>query len=116
MTYKAPWREPQYINLPMPGDDWETETVKVHHLKCEANAFDAVTLGVKTAEFRLNDRAFRPGDIIMLHKLNSRHEVEEYSPTLCGRIMHIYCGGAMPDGYVLICFTTIKIDKSLLRS
>ena len=42
---------------------------KVHNLKCDAGYYEAVALGHKTAELRLNDRDFSPLDILRLHEM-----------------------------------------------
>lgn len=39
---------------------------KTHELKCAAGFYEAIVLGHKTAELRLNDRDFAPHDILHL--------------------------------------------------
>ena len=75
---------------------------KVHDLKCAAGYYEAVELGHKTAELRLNDRDFGPHDILRLHefeygKLTGR--------TLERRITHIVWdsnGPWLAPGYCML--------------
>lgn len=44
------------------------EGPKTHDLKCAAGYYEAVDIGIKTAELRLNDRDFCPHDLVRLHE------------------------------------------------
>ncbi len=86
----------------------ETDTVKQeiivdHDLKIHPEQFDAVMIGVKTFEYRLNDRNFKNGDVIRLL---------EYLPlerAYTGLFIHVKVtylleGGyfGIPEGYVIM--------------
>lgn len=83
----------QYIP---PYDD---RHVKIHHLKCDAEPFAAVALGVKRAEFRNNDRGFLPYDHIWLHEHKNGKATGR---KLHAHITHIQDGFGIPEGYVML--------------
>lgn len=85
---------------------------KIHDLKCAAGYFEAVALGYKTAELRLNDRDFAPHDIIRLHEL-------EYGcltgKTLVRRITHIVWdsnGPWLAPGYCMLSLGAVETASS----
>jgi len=74
----------------------------VHELKSWPDSFEAVALGAKTAEFRLNDRDFRVGDKVKLRYWDPA--TETYSGRfICGRISHVAYGPSwgIPDGWCM---------------
>ncbi|MDW0314048.1 MAG: DUF3850 domain-containing protein [Nitrososphaeraceae archaeon] len=78
----------------------------LHILKTHPQPFDDVFRGIKTFEFRLDDRNYQVGDILVLRKYDpdnsefffheDRSYVEEYV-----RVNHIIRGPAygIPEGY-----------------
>ena len=82
---------------------------KIHDLKTWPEVWQDTYIGLKTAEFRKNDRDFKRG-----HFLNLR----EWSPitktysgyTLLAEIRHIVYGGrfGIPEGY---CVMSIKLES-----
>lgn len=44
----------------------------IHHIKCEPRYFEDINLGLKTFEYRVNDRSYKVNDTLILH---------EYIPT-----------------------------------
>ena len=60
--------------------------MKTHNLKCEPPFFEDVTEGRKPFEVRRNDRGYRVGDVLRLH----RFTVEEgYTPDTPPTIRHV---------------------------
>jgi len=99
---------------------------KVHDLDCWPAPFEAVRLGDKTAEIRVDDRGFAVGDLMRLNKL--RHgrvgaaRCAETPPIDCV-ISHKLHGGqfGLQAGYCLLSFrpagpaVTALIDRELGR-
>lgn len=54
----------------------------IHNLKTHLAPFEAVWSGLKTAEFRLNDRDFKAGDHLILE------EYDETTATYRGRVVY----------------------------
>ena len=75
----------------------------LHRLKTWPEVFEATAAGLKTAEFRINDRNFQVGDSLMLQEYNP--ETCEYTGNhITMRINHILYGNqfGIPSGYVVI--------------
>jgi Domain of unknown function (DUF3850) len=72
-----------------------------HYLKTHLDTFQAVKSGIKTAEFRLNDRDFKVNDILVLQE----YDPASYSYSgdyLVKEITHIQEEYGIPDGYVML--------------
>ena len=87
--------------------------MRIHELKIWPEFFEAVAAGVKTAEFRQNDRGFEVGD--KLHLREWSQPSNEYS----GRekfatVTHIVHGGrfGLPAGY---CVMSIVLDSPVAK-
>lgn len=88
----------------------------IHHLKCHPELFDAVADGSKKAEFRsTKDRVFSVGDVLVLYKLNSKGEVEEFSPTMCCLITHVQ-RVFLPDDYAMLSVGNVRPTIETLMS
>jgi len=79
----------------------------IHQLKCHPEPFEQTRLGLKTHEFRKNDRNFQVGHIIILYLWNP--ETNEY----CGRklvrlVTYVGTGFGIPDGHV--CLSIMRTD------
>ena len=77
---------------------------KIHDLKTDPEMWEALSKGVKTAEFRRDDRGFEVGDILHLH-----HNGYPFGEAvLWERITHIVRGPAygIPDGYAMLSLRT----------
>ena len=85
-----------------------------HHLKCDSTPFYDIWNGHKRAEFRLDDRGFSVGDILVLSS-QVRHlitgEIVVFkSPiarcnkpaTITCKVTHIQTGYGIPEGYVMM--------------
>lgn len=85
--------------------------MKVHELKTWPEEFKAVDNGIKTAEWRKNDRDYKVGDLLVLceYEPSTMH----YSGAeICVAVTHILHGGkfGIPDGHIIM--STEKIWKS----
>ncbi len=77
--------------------------IKIHVLKTNPVPFEAIKSGLKTFEYRLNDRNYQHGDYLNLM---------EYDPETCKftgeeisvRVSYILHGGefGVPDGYCIM--------------
>jgi hypothetical protein len=92
----------------------------VHDLKCWPIPFDAIMSGEKTFEWRKNDRDYRVGDILILHKYNP--ELDQYmGPVTKRKITHILKEGfGIPEGYAVLSLEShwkqAIIDKLVINS
>jgi len=76
--------------------------MKVHKLKTDSEAFDAIWSGVKLAEFRFNDRGFKVGDRLALLRQDTLGVLTGQSITCW--VVHIQTGYGIPEGYVMMSF------------
>jgi len=97
----------------------------VHFLKCWPNEYEAVKQGIKRADFRLNDRDYNAGDLLLLQKywptlqewadahLDEPYGDGEWNPDDAGEfafkdqllmVLHVQHGGhfGIPEGYVVL--------------
>ena len=85
---------------------------KIHDLKTWPKVFEAVKSGIKTAEYRKNDRNFKQGQFLNLREwLPSKQEYTGES--LLVKIMHIVYGGqfGIPEDY---CVMSIRLVSHIL--
>ena len=78
-----------------------------HELKTWNSVFGAITEGLKTAEFRKNDRNFKVDDILLLREYLP--DKKEYTGReIRTRVTHCVYGGmfGIPKGY---CLMSIKL-------
>ncbi len=72
-----------------------------HSLKCWPLYFAPVKLGLKTWEFRKDDRDFKVGDVLVLHEWEPK--VEVYTKrSVAVRVIYIARGGLIPEGHVVM--------------
>ena len=87
---------------------------KVHSLKCWPDPFGAMERGEKTAEFRLNDRDFREGDILILREwcpVSGEYTGQELRRT----ITHVLDAGfGLPDGYAMLSLNRVDGDTDFM--
>ncbi len=78
-----------------------------HELKTWPSAFQPTLEGIKTAEFRKNDRDFKDGDTLFLREYDPFFK--DYSGrVLTAQVMHIVYGGnfGIPEGYCMMSIET----------
>ena len=75
---------------------------KEHQIKCWPEPFQAMLEGRKTAEFRLNDRDYRVGDVLWIREWCP--EAGAYTDrSLTRRISHVLSSGfGLPEGYAML--------------
>lgn len=78
---------------------------KTHRLKCRMPFFEDVLLGIKPFEYRLNDRDFGVGDVIILDEINDNLEYTGRSFQVEVTYMLKYFPGLMKD----YCIMAIKV-------
>jgi Domain of unknown function (DUF3850) len=72
-----------------------------HELKCHPAEFDAIMSGEKTNEYRLNDRGYRVGDLVVLCRWDPA--TSQFTGTATVRkISYITTGFGIPDGYCVL--------------
>jgi len=74
----------------------------IHDLKTWPEHFRDVRAGIKTAELRLNDRNYQPGDVLVLHEYDP--QVSEYTGEVETRaVTHVLEGEAwLQPGVVML--------------
>ena len=78
-----------------------------HRLKCHPAPFNALRSGMKTCEFRFNDRNFKVGDILDIFEW--LEESREFTRCIQTRtITHIQRDFGIPDGYVMLSLGEFK--------
>lgn len=73
-----------------------------HDLKIWPPYFQAVATGLKPWEFRVNDRNYRVGDVLLLREWNPR--VQTYTGRFCRRVVTFILPGGfgVPAGHVIM--------------
>lgn len=71
----------------------------MHILKCDKKPFYLMRTGIKTAEFRKNDRDFKVGDILVLMEWDG---ITYTGSNVSFVITHMQDGYGIPEGYVMI--------------
>uniref|UniRef100_A0AAU7VFM7 DUF3850 domain-containing protein n=1 Tax=Enterobacter phage vB_EclP_26 TaxID=3161160 RepID=A0AAU7VFM7_9CAUD len=69
-----------------------------HELKIDPEFFGPVSLGLKTAELRLNDRDFKAGDWLILREYHNGYTGNQVSR----KVLHVADVGFIAEGYVLM--------------
>jgi ParB family chromosome partitioning protein len=74
-----------------------------HHLKTDEKVFILVSNGLKTFEFRKNDRNFDKGDTLILQKWDFKNN-EFYGPRIVFYVPFVLYGGeyGVPEGYCIM--------------
>ncbi|PYG88486.1 ParB family chromosome partitioning protein [Ruminiclostridium sufflavum DSM 19573] len=86
----------------------ETDTIKpeykiTHKLKIYPEQFEAVRRGIKTFEYRLNDRGYKNGDILRLFEYSPKEE-ESTGQFIDVKVIYLLEGGnfGIPENYVIM--------------
>ena len=74
-----------------------------HELKIVTGPFEEVKAGVKTAEFRRNDRGYQVGDWCLLREWLPESQTYTGRDILI-RVTCITTGYGIPDGYAMLSF------------
>lgn len=78
--------------------------IKVHRLKTRPEFFQAVWLGIKPFEFRVNDRDYQTGDVLILEEfepLENDYSGREITAQVTYNLQHPTFP-AIPDGYIIM--------------
>ena len=86
----------------MPRISPRIEGPVVHDLKCAAGYYEAVEIGIKTAEIRLNDRDFAPLDILCLHEVDLGVVTGKYFQRRITHIVWDSNGPWLAPGYCML--------------
>jgi len=87
----------------------------LHHVKCWPDLFQATLDGMKTFEFRKNDRDYRTGDFIMLHEWSPR--TEEYTDRKFSiRIGFMLTGMGVPEGWCVFAIHPAEIPARVVKT
>ena len=80
----------------------------VHNLKTWIEPFEAIEEGIKSFEYRKNDREFKAGDTLFLDQWN-QYKKEYTGRCLKMKITYILTDGfGIPDGYCIMSIKPIK--------
>ena len=87
----------------------DAKNLTIHRLKCEAPFFDAVEVGRKTAELRLDDRGFQIGDVLELIRTKGGVPTHDGAKlqVLVTHIVRDSDGPWLAPGHVMLSFRTI---------
>ena len=98
--------------------------MRIHHLKAWPSSYRPLSLGLKTAEYRRNDRGFRIGDTLCLEEWipeGNEYELQEAEADAYGytgreqlaKITHIIEGPdfGIPEGYALLSIQRLQFTK-----
>ena len=79
-----------------------TEQPTIHVLKTWQPSFDHIATGLKTFDFRRNDRSFDPGDLLVLREFDDR--IHTFRQGICiVRVTYILTRGfGLPEGYCIL--------------
>ena len=95
----------------MTTNEEKSRAERIHTLKTDREVFQAVRDGRKTFEIRLNDRAFRVGDTLILHEtVHTGEEMRAGAPLqytgceLKKTVSHVLSGYGLMDGWVCLSF------------
>lgn len=85
--------------------------MNTHVLKCWPQPFADLLSGVKTHEFRLNDRDYQPGDMLKLQCFDPT--TERYTGAVLQRqVTHVLRDGfGLPAGYAVLSLSNCLIDE-----
>ena len=92
---------------------------KIHDLKCDWEAFHAVSIDSKRCEIRFNDRNYKVGDILRLRctqhtgqemRENNLPLVYVGNPLDC-TVTHVQSGYGLQDGWVALSFARKRVRK-----
>lgn len=97
---------------------------RVHVLRTDADPFDAIESGLKTWEFRLNDRDFRVGDVLeLVRSPGPRDSVvgadgRRRITYLQMRVTYLLPGGryGIPEGYCIMSIVPIEVTSGACQS
>lgn len=89
---------------------WMEEEVKKHHeLKILPEYFQEVLEGIKTFEYRLNDRDYKQGDYVILREWDGKRSVEG---TYTGREIKALIGYVLPVNTSYCVFSLMKVGEN----
>jgi ParB family chromosome partitioning protein len=77
---------------------------QVHYLKCWPEPFEATLAGLKTHEFRKNDRDFKVGDLLVLQLFDPETQTYVGLKECTVRVTYASYGPdwRIPEGYVVM--------------
>jgi hypothetical protein len=84
-----------------------------HSLKTHPGEFQDTKAGLKLAEFRLDDRDYQVGDVLILEEWDP--ETRKYTnDVLWALVRHVQRGGkfGIPDGYVMM---SIDVEENAMK-
>lgn len=83
-----------------------------HDLKCATDPFYAVYDGIKTHEFRKNDRNFKTGDTLLLRQWDNPH-LGYTGRSIRVRVTHVSRGPdwGIPEGYCCMSIRRAALEK-----
>jgi ASC-1-like (ASCH) protein len=84
--------------------------MKIHELKTWPQYFDLIKFGMKTFEFRKNDRNFKAGDILHLRKFDPKIQKYLLEEELLVKVQFIVNDEeiGMPKDYVIMEIKVLK--------
>ena len=92
--------------MPNPTERVEVSEAMEHELKCWPPFFDVVEMGVKTFEYRQDDRGYKAGDVLRLREFNPFAEPPAYTGREVKRRVTYVLGAdslaTIPGGFVIM--------------
>jgi len=76
---------------------------RTHYLKTRSNIFANLVSGLRTFEYRLNDRDYKVGDTLYLGEWSQDH-MSYTGQSLVAKVTHLLEGGnfGVPEGFVIL--------------
>lgn len=96
--------------------------MNAHILKTDPKIYDDEVSGSKPFMFRVNDRAFEVGDVVVSRKtVNTGEEMRKGAPLnftgdiMVAEITYVFSGPfyTLPEGSVIMAYKTLKIERAL---
>ena len=85
---------------------------KKHRLKTHIPYWEHAAIGIKSFEFRKNDRGFAPGDVLVLAEWNQQKELFTGREATTSVRYILYEGFGIPEGFCIMGLGPLKVTMN----